>query len=149
MIRTTVETVALRSPPPIAPTTPVSEAARRLRRPGVSALPVLEDGSLVGIVTGSDIVALVAETDDRPAVREFMSNPVTTIGPTATLSAAAERMRTAGVRQLPVVADGRYRGLLAAHTLAPYLSRHRLEIEWDDEPLRVDRSAESGLTAGD
>ncbi len=149
MIERTVETVDIRSPPTIAPAAPVTEAARRLRRPDVPALPVLGDDSVVGIVTESDVVALVAETDDRPAVRELMSSPVTTIEPTATLSAAAERMRTAGVRHLLVVDDGRYRGLLSARTLAPFLSRHRLEIEWDDDPLRVDRSAESGLTAGD
>jgi len=110
MIETTVESVDVRSPPPLTTETPVSEAAQYLRRTDVPALTVLEDESVVGIVTESDIVALVAETDDRPAVREIMSAPVTTISPAATLTEAAETMRTNGVKQLPVVSDGIYRG---------------------------------------
>ncbi|RZH68668.1 CBS domain-containing protein [Natrinema altunense] len=149
MIETTVESVDLRSPPTIAPETPVTEAAHSLRRPTVSALPVLEDESVVGIVTESDIVALVAETDDRPATRTIMSAPVTTISPTATISDAAETMRTHGVKHLPVVSDGVYRGLLSVRTLAPYLPRHRLEIEWRDEPMRLEATEGQELTVGD
>ncbi|QCS41523.1 cyclic nucleotide-binding/CBS domain-containing protein [Natrinema versiforme] len=149
MIETTVESIDLRSPPRITSETPVTEAAHALRRPTVSALPVLEDESVVGIVTESDLVALVAETDERPATRAIMSAPVTTISPTATIAEAAETMRTDGVKHLPVVDDGVYRGLLSARTLAPYLSRHRLEIEWRDEPLRLEASEGRELTAGD
>ncbi|ELY68052.1 CBS domain-containing protein [Natrinema versiforme] len=149
MIETTVEAVDLRSPPTITPETPAKVAAQSLRRPTVSALPVLEDESVVGIVTESDLVALVAETDDRPATRAIMSAPVTTVSPTATIADAAETMRTNGVKHLPVVDDGVYRGLLSAHTLAPYLPRHRLEIEWRDEPLRLEATEGQELTAGD
>ncbi|QCW02991.1 cyclic nucleotide-binding/CBS domain-containing protein [Natrinema pallidum] len=149
MIETTVESVDLRSPPPIAPETPVTEAARTLRRPPVSALPVLEDESVVGIVTESDIVALVAETAERPATRVIMSSPVTTVSPTATIADAAETMRTNGVKHLPVVSDGVYRGLLSVHTLAPYLPRHRLTIEWQDEPMRLGATEGQTLTVVD
>ncbi|PGF16525.1 signal transduction protein [Natrinema sp. CBA1119] len=149
MIETTVESVDVRSPPPLTTETPVSDAAQHLRRTDVPALTVLEDESVVGIVTESDIVALVAETDDRPAVREIMSSPVTTIPPAATLTEAAETMRTNGVKQLPVVSDGIYRGVLSARTLAPYLPRHRLEIEWEDEPMRLEAADGQELTASD
>ncbi|MFA9417152.1 cyclic nucleotide-binding/CBS domain-containing protein [Natrinema sp. HArc-T2] len=142
MIELTVDAVRLHSPRTITTGTPVSEAARSLRRSDVSALPVLVDGTVVGIVTQSDIVSLVATTDDRPAVRMIMSSPVTTISPTATLSEAAKTMQAAGVKHLPVVDDGTYRGLLSVRTLAPYLSRHHLEIEPRDESMRVD-SADS------
>ncbi|MFD1563330.1 cyclic nucleotide-binding/CBS domain-containing protein [Haloarchaeobius amylolyticus] len=149
MIEPTVDSVTLSPSPTIAPDTPVSEAAQSLRRTDVAALPVVADESIVGIVTESDIVALVAETDERPVVRTIMSSPVTTISPTATLAEAAETMRTVGVKHLPVVADGSYRGLLSARTLAPYLPRHRLEIEWHDDPLCLDSSDGHSLTAGD
>jgi len=148
MIELTVDAVRLRSPRTITTGTPVSEAAKSLRRTDVSALPVLVDGSVVGIVTRSDIVALVAETDDRPAVRMVMSSPVTTISPTATLSEAAETMRAAGVKHLPVVDDGSYRGLLSIRTLAPYLSRHHLEIEPHDESMRIESVDSHELTVG-
>ena len=149
MIKPTVDSVTLQPSRTIAPETSVSEAAQSLRRTDVAALPVLADESLVGIVTESDIVALVAETDERPAVRTIMSSPVTTVSPTATLAEAADTMQTVGVKHLPVVDDGSYRGLLSARTLAPYLPRHRLDIEWHAEPMRLDSSDEYGLTADD
>ncbi|MFC6766539.1 cyclic nucleotide-binding/CBS domain-containing protein [Natrinema soli] len=149
MIETTVESIEVRSPPPITTETPVSDAAQSLRRTDVPALTVLEDECVVGIVTESDIVALVAETDDRPAVGEIMSSPVTTTSPAATLAEAAETMRTNGIKRLPVVSDGIYRGLLSARTLAPYLPRHRLEIEWADEPMRLEAADGQGFTASD
>ena len=149
MIEPTVDSVTLSPPPTIAPDTPVSEAAQTLRRTDVAALPVVADESVVGIVTESDIVALVAETDDRPAVRTIMSSPVTTISPAATLAEAAETMRAVGVKHLPVVDAGSYRGLLSARTLAPYLPRHRLEIEWHDDPLCLDSGDGAGLTVSD
>ena len=149
MIEQTVDTVTLSPSPTITPDTSVSDAAQTLRRTDVDALPVVADGSIVGIVTDSDIVALVAETDDRPAVRTIMSSPVTTISPAATLTAAAKTMRSAGVKHLPVVDAGSYRGLLSARTLALYLPRHRLEIEWHDDPLCLDSSDEAGLPVSD
>ena len=136
MIPTTVDAVGVHEPPTASPDTPVAEAATSLRRADVSALPVLADGAVVGVVTASDLVAMVAETADRPAVRAIMSAPVTTVSPTATVCAAAARMREAGVRHLIVTDDG-YRGTLSAADLAPYLPRHSLDIEWRAEPLSV------------
>jgi CBS domain-containing protein len=45
----------------VAPDAPVADAARRMLRAGVHRLLVLAGGSLVGIVTTSDIVRAVAE----------------------------------------------------------------------------------------
>lgn len=134
----------------VEPSTPVTEAAQHLRDPSVPVLVVRDEtGDLVGVVTESDLVALLAETDDVTAVDEAMSAPVTTIRPSATVSEAAERMREAGVKHLPVVDDrGAYRGVVSASTLAPYCSRRSLDVEWTAEPLRVDASSTAGVTAG-
>jgi len=149
MLELTVAAVDCTTPETTTPETSVRDAAAALRQPATPALPVLDDGTVVGIVTESDIVALVAETDTLPSIRDVMSMPVTTISPTATLPEAADRMRTAGVKHLPVVDDDVYLGLLSADTLAPYLSRRSLDIEWKDAPLEVDASGNSGLTASD
>ena len=127
----------------------MSTAAELLRRPEIPALPVIEDGSVVGIVTASDIVALVAETENQPSISTIMSSPVSTIAPAATLPEAAQRMQAAGVKHLPIVDEGVYLGLLSADTLSPYLSRHNLDIEWADDPLRVETAENGGLTASD
>jgi len=149
MIETTVETVTTPTARTIDPETPVTEAAERLRTTDVSALVVLDAETVVGVVTEGDIVALVAETDERPPVGAIMSAPVTTITPETTVYEAAERMRTAGVKHLPVVDDGVFRGLVSASALAPYCSRHNVVVDWADEPLRVDGSGTPGVTAGD
>lgn len=43
----------------IAPWTPLAEAARLMRDWGLGALPVIKGGELVGILTDSDLVALL------------------------------------------------------------------------------------------
>jgi CBS domain-containing protein len=149
MIETTVETVTTPTGRTITPETPVTEAAEQLRAPDVSVLVVLDAESVVGVVTEGDVVALVAETDERPPVQAIMSAPVTTIPPDATVFEAAGRMRATGVKHLPVVDDGVFRGVVSASSLAPYCSRHNVAVEWADDPLRVDGSESAGVTAGD
>jgi CBS domain-containing protein len=139
MIETPVSAAATRSPPTVSPDTTTVEAARRLRQPDVPALVVLDSAErVVGIVTQSDIVALVAEGGgDRP-VASYMSTAVVTTAPSTPVDVAADRMREAGVANLPVVEGGAYRGLLTREDLRPYVSRHRLAIEWTGEPLTLD-----------
>ena len=123
--------------PTVRPDAPVSDAAEALRSPDASAVVVLDEGRPVGIVTESDIVAMVAETDQQPPVRSIMSAPVVTVSPDETVGEVAERMKSRGVRHLPIVDGEAYCGMVSPKTLGPYLSRHRFDIEWSDEPLSV------------
>lgn len=56
------------SAPPLTVTadTTVAAAAALLRRRGVSALPVVEDGHLVGIATSSDLLSVLADVAPAP-----------------------------------------------------------------------------------
>jgi CBS domain-containing protein len=176
MIDVPVSAVMTERAPTVSPTTPAVEAASRLRRADVCALIVRDSGdTVVGIVTESDIVAVVAEGGENPPVESFMSTPVVTIDSTMPVGLAADRMRDAGVERLPVVdreasetprADGdavdseeprssirrppaddnrttsgdvgALRGLVSRDDVAPYLSRHRLDIDWQGDPLSLD-----------
>jgi len=132
----------------VAPSTPVSEAAQHLREPSVPILVVRDDDEVVGVVTESDLVALFAETDDPATVAQCMSSPVTIIRPDTTVREAARRMCDAGVRHLPVVDDqGVYHGIVSRTTLAPYCSRHTLDVQWTDEPLQVDATGTGSVPA--
>jgi CBS domain-containing protein len=51
------------NPMTVAPTTPLHEAARLLFERKIDALPVLEDGQLVGVMTTSDILRAFLEQD--------------------------------------------------------------------------------------
>lgn len=131
MIETMVETVASDDARTVDPGTPVTEAAQRLRDPSVPALVVLDgDRVVIGIVTESDFVVHVAEERETTTVEDVMSTPVVTVSPGTPIGFAADRMNEAGVRHLPVVEDGAYAGLVSLGSLAPFLSRTRLDVTW-------------------
>jgi CBS domain-containing protein len=70
-----------------------------------------------------------------------MSSPVRTVAPDTPVGIAADRMNEAGVKHLPVVEAGRYRGLVSLETIAPFLSRSRLRVAWEGDPLHIDTGA--------
>lgn len=132
----------------LAPETPVTEAAQALRDPAVSALVVLDDeDAVVGIVTESDFVALVAEDPDECSVAAIMSTPVVAVPSTASITAAAKRMRDTGVKRLPVVDNASFRGLVSSTTPLPYLSPHSLEVDWQREPLHLESMDEQHVSS--
>lgn len=116
------------------------EAARRLRKVDVPALVVCNGtGTIRGIVTESDIVAVVAERGGNRPVEAFMSSPVLTTNPSTPVGRAGDRMSDAGVTVLPVVEDDATTvGMITREDLAPHLSRHRLDIDWTGDPLCLD-----------
>ncbi len=95
-------------------------AAEQMRRGNVGALVVLDQGTVIGILTERDVVRSVA--DGRvPAlthVSEYMTQSPRAIRPDATVAEAATLMRAHRIRHLPVTDDlGRLLGLLSARTL--------------------------------
>lgn len=138
MIDVPVSSVMQEDPPVVSPDSSAVDAAERLREPSVPALVVCDGADTVaGIVTESDIVAVVAERGDNPPIEAFMSRPVVTVLPRTSVGSAAQRMRNAGVTILPVVEDDSLVGLVTRDTIAPYLARHHMEITWDGDPLRL------------
>lgn len=152
MIDVPVSAVMTEAIPTVPPDTTTTDAACRLRRADVPAVVVGDgDGGVAGIVTESDVVAVAAEGGGNPPVESFMSSPVVTVGPDTPVGLAADRMCDAGVTCLPVVDDGAgatdgrpssgddgYRGLVTQADIAPYLSRHRLDVVWEGDPLSLD-----------
>jgi CBS domain-containing protein len=129
----------------VGPDCSLVEAAEYLRDPNVPAL-VVRDGpeGVTGVVTESDVVAAVAEGEFTLPVERIMSSPVITATPGTPVGLAADRMRKAGIAVLPVVDDeGEYHGVVTRGTLAPYVTRSRLDSTWDAEPLRLDPASEA------
>lgn len=105
------------------PDAPLKDAARQMIEHGVSGLPVIQGGKLVGMVTEGDFLRQEANRDQpyrlsllealfgsgagsAPAVEtvgEVMSEPVITITADATVSEAARVMSHRRVKRLPVV----------------------------------------------
>lgn len=139
MIDVPVSSVMTKPTPSVPPETSIVEAASRLRQPNTPAIVVCDtEKTVIGVVTESDIVAVVAERGGDRSIESFMSRPVVTTTPSTPVRRAADQMRKAGITLLVVVDDDTtYKGLVTRDSIAPYLSRHRLEITWKGKPLSL------------
>ena len=61
--RGAVEQIMVREVVTVAPDTPVREAAKLMRERNIGCLPVVRGGKVVGIVTTSDLLALLSAPD--------------------------------------------------------------------------------------
>lgn len=101
------------------PDTDLSDCAACLVSEHVGALPILDDGALVGILTTTDLVASIARPAERVrdtarTVASIMTHRVITTSPDEPLLEAGARMAERGVRHLPVVdGDGCAVGMLS------------------------------------
>ncbi|MET3911041.1 CBS domain-containing protein [Bradyrhizobium sp. S3.3.6] len=88
------------------PNMTIREAARWMRADNVGALPVGENGRLVGMITDRDIV-MRAVAEERSAgntsVREVMSEGVCYCFEDDDVEGASQQMATHQVRRLPVL----------------------------------------------
>jgi CBS domain-containing protein len=100
----------------------VAVAARRLRNANVGMLPVLDRGTLAGVVTDRDLVVrVVADARDpqTTAVRDVMTEGVAICSADDTLPTASAIMVRKAVRRLVVLnADGSLAGVVSVDDLA-------------------------------
>ena len=99
----------------------LKDVARLMREGDIGAMPVVENGKLIGIVTDRDIVVrAVADgrDPDETTVADVCSSEIETLGPDDDLSDAVEKVRSADVRRLPVVEDGKAVGIISLGDLA-------------------------------
>ena len=100
----------------------------------VGAVLVLRDGALVGVVSERDLVvaAGLGDEDAHRTAADVMSQALITVPPEAPLMEAAQIMREARVRHLPVVSDDCIAGILSMRDLFEVLLR---QSEDRDPPL--------------
>ena len=104
----------------IWPAATAREAAELMAAWAISALPVLHDQDLVGIITERDLVqrVLAAGFDpDLTPVAQIMSSPIVTVSPTETYATALARMARHHVRHLLVVSGDRLDGVVSMRDL--------------------------------
>jgi CBS domain-containing protein len=134
----------------VGPTTPFKEVVARLAQHRVNAVPVVDDDNRVlGVVSEADL--LLKEEFPEPEMdtplrwtrrdrrergkaaasvaRDLMTVAVVSIAPEATVAEAARRMRTAGVKRLPVVErGGRLVGIVSRGDLLKVFDRSDADI---------------------
>jgi CBS domain-containing protein len=104
-----VKDVMTTEPRTCAPGTNLAAAAALMLDGDCGALPVVDDGKLVGIVTDRDLYIALATRDARASqltVGEVVQTPVFTCGPDDDVQAVLESMKQHRVRRLPVAGFG-------------------------------------------
>lgn len=103
------------------PEMPVREVAAIMRDGDMGAVPVVDDGRLIGIVTDRDIVVrVVAEgKGTETLISDAMSTELFTVGPDDFVFEAIRLMGDKQVRRIPVINDnGELAGIIAMADVA-------------------------------
>ena len=108
------------NPRTVSPSDSIQNAARIMRDEDTGAVPVVENGRPVGIVTDRDIVVRAVAEDgqlDRP-VSAIVTTGVIAATPDMSTRDAANLMSEHQVRRLPVVENDRLVGIVSLGDLA-------------------------------
>jgi CBS domain-containing protein len=104
----------------IAPTETIQNAARIMRDEDTGAVPVVENGKVLGMVTDRDIVIRAVADGakaDRP-VRDIVSGDPICATPDMSTRDASKLMAEHQIRRLPVVEGDRLVGIVSIGDLA-------------------------------
>jgi CBS domain-containing protein len=114
-----------------------------LKRTGISGVPVLKEGKLVGIITRKDLL----RKSDETQLGLLMTRDPVTVNPDASIEEAARLMIEYNVRRLPVLDGGDLVGLISVADLIHALAQLRIREEikdryvsqtyalWEETPL--------------
>ena len=113
------------------------DAVQRLGEKRIGALPVVEDGRIVGIISERDVIYRLRDHGrgalDLP-VGHVMSAPAITVDSQTDVLRALALVTERRIRHLPVVDAGQIRGIVSIGDLVKY----RMErIEAEAEAMRV------------
>lgn len=96
----------------VASQTTMEEVAMMLRHKGITGIPVVDDGRIVGMISRRDFRRVRKDSQLKSPVKAFMSKEVLTIAPGNSPMRAAAIMVKHDVGRLPVVENGRVIGIL-------------------------------------
>jgi CBS domain-containing protein len=129
-----------------APDTPLSELVRLMLDHGISALPIVADGRVVGIVSEGDLLhraetgteshtsrwlELLTSTDRLAAqytrshgrrAGEIMTRDVVTVADTMPIAEVAHLLEARRIKRVPVTRDGRLVGIVSRRNLMQALA---------------------------
>lgn len=129
---------------------PLARVREVLQERAVSAVPIVRDGALVGIVSTTDLVA-AGVWPGASAASDVMSKNVITTTPDEPLETAAARMARERIHRLVVVSGGEVVGILSAHDVLEKLSSRRLTaplstiMTWPVEVVEVGDTVEEAI----
>jgi CBS domain-containing protein len=99
----------------VSPDATVYDAVTMMAAKGIGAVLVIEQGSLLGIVSAKDYgtrVVLQGRNGKDVLVREIMTSPVMTAGPDLKVMDGMQIMTTKRIRHLPILEKGKLVGVV-------------------------------------
>ncbi|MBM7649432.1 CBS domain-containing protein [Bacillus ectoiniformans] len=93
-------------------------AADKMESLNVGAIPVVNKGQVIGMVTDRDLAIRGVAHNGAENISQVMSQNVVTISPDASVEEAAALMAQHQIRRLPVVEDGQLVGMLSIGDLS-------------------------------
>jgi CBS domain-containing protein len=120
---------------PISPDTPVDEIIKTVGLPGLTMLPVLKDGKLVGVVTKADLLPLVK---GRIKVDRIMTRRVIYVARDDRVVHARRLLIDNDIARLPVVEDGRVEGMIAEMDIARAFAKLKKSIARKHQKHRIE-----------
>ena len=100
----------------VAPSASIADAARLMSAHYIGALPVLDNGRLVGIFTERDVLTRIVaagRTPDTTLVGDAMSTELVVADVNESYEVCLARMQQAHVRHLLALQDGRLAGIVS------------------------------------
>lgn len=98
----------------------IYEIAVKMKQNDIGFIPVVDGDRLIGVVTDRDLVVrgYAEKHSGSSAVKDVMSQDVTTITSDTSVNEAAKLMASNKIRRLPVVDGGKLVGVVAIADLA-------------------------------
>ncbi len=109
--------------PTVDRTEDVREVARLMIGSDAKTLPVLDDGRVVGVVTGDAVLAAVRPFLDAVTVEDAYTTELVSAAPETTIGKALNLLREAGVAHLPVVDRTEIEGMVSLYDVIEFTTR--------------------------
>jgi len=100
--------------------TRMEEVAMILRAKGITGIPVVDKGTIVGMISRRDFRKMRKESHITSPVKAYMSTEVLSIAPSQSPMQAVQLMVQHDIGRLPVVEDGRLIGIITRSDVMRY-----------------------------